>query len=118
MRKLLLLGLACTALAACDRQEEAPQATAGECPVLDSRQVAARGLDLGSGASVNGVGVSRERGSSSCRAEGAAVSCDLTDPGVTAIVPAEGAQAAYFDIPAGRNASITVSGGKAACTLS
>jgi hypothetical protein len=118
MRRVLILGLACAALAACNKDEEARQPSPGECPALNSQQVASRGLDLGSGASINGVGVSRERGSSSCRVEGAGVACDLTDPGVVSVVPAEGAQAAFFEIPAGRNASITVSGGQAACTLS
>ena len=118
MRTLLLLGTAVLSLAACDREDKAQSPTAGECPGLTAEQFAGRGLDLGSGSSMNGVGVRRERGSSSCRVEGDAVACDISDPGVVGITPAEGAQPAYFDIPQGRNASITVSGGEARCTLS
>ena len=118
MRKLIVLGLACAALTACNKDEEARQPTAGECPALTAQQFAERGLDLGSGASINGVAVSRERGSSSCRAQEGGVACDLTDPGVVSVTPGSGAQAAAFEIPPGRNASITVSGGEARCTLS
>ena len=118
MRALLLLGLACAALAACNRDEEAPPPAAGDCTALTAQQYAERGLDLGSGASINGVAVSRERGASSCRVEDGGVACDLTDPGVVSVTPGPGAQAAAFEIPPGRNASITVSGGEARCTLS
>ena len=118
MRRALTFALACAALAACSKDEEARQPTAGECAALTAQQYAERGLDLGSGASINGVAVSRERGASSCRVQDGGVLCDLTDPGVVSVTPGPGAQAAAFEIPPGRNASITVSGGQARCTLS
>ena len=118
MRGIAILAVACAALAACNKDEEARQPTAGECPALTAQQFTERGLDLGSGASINGVAVSRERGASACRAQDGGVACDLTDPGVVSVTPGPGAQAAAFEIPPGRNASITVSGGQAACTLS
>jgi len=119
MRSLAVIALACAALAACGKKEDRAQSpTAGECPGLTPQQVQSRGLDLGSGASLNGVAVAREHGSSSCRVEGEGVACDLTDPGVVSVIPGAGAQAAYFDVPQGRNASISVKGGQAACLLS
>ena len=118
MRRVLTFGLACVALAACGKDEEAAPAAAGDCTALTAQQYAERGLDLGSGASINGVAVSRERGASSCRVQDGGVACDLTDPGVVSITPGPGAQAAAFEIPPGRNASITVNGGEARCTLS
>ena len=118
MRTLVLLGAAALSLAACNREDEAQQPTAGECPALTAQQFEERGLDLGSGSSLNGVGVRRQRGSSACRVEGAAISCEMSDPRVVGVTPAQGAQPAYFDIPQGRNASITVNGGDVRCTLS
>ena len=118
MRTLVLFDLGALSVAACSKEDDARQPTAGECPALTAQQFEERGLDLGSGSSLNGVGVRRQRGSSACRVQGAAISCEMSDPGVVGVTPAEGAQPAYFDIPQGRNASITVSGGQARCTLS
>ena len=118
MRTLILLGAACAALAACNKDEEARQPTAGECAGLTAVQVRQRSLSLDSSASMNGVDINREHGSSHCKVQGDAILCDLNDPGVVSVTPEPGARPTYFEIPPGRNASITVSGGQAACTLS
>ena len=118
MRALLLIGAAALSLAACNRDDDAEQAAAGACAALTAEQFASRGLDLGSGSTMNGVGVRRERGSSRCSVQDGGVGCEMTDPGVVGVAPTEGAPPAYFDVPQGRSASITVNGGAVRCTLS
>ncbi len=109
--------LACTDADAPAQMAAAPAAPGAACPSLTPQQGEARGATFANSAGMNGVTFARERGSASCKVDdGGDVACDMRSPGLVRVSGQTG-YVAYFDIPAGRNARVSMSHDIARCVL-
>jgi hypothetical protein len=88
------------------------------CPTISAQAAAGRVATLGSSAGLNGVTFSRQGGSSSCKIDdGGDIVCDMRAPGLVRVTAANNAGETYFDIPAGRDARVSMSHDIARCVL-
>ena len=88
------------------------------CPASAAREAQAKGVTFGSRAGLNGVTFERQSGSSSCRMDdGGDIVCDMRAPGMVRVTGAFGGGETYFDIPAGRDARVSMSHDIARCVL-
>jgi hypothetical protein len=87
------------------------------CPTLTAEAAAARDVTLGSSAGLNGVTFARQGGSSACKIDdGGDVACDMRAPGLVRVSGANNF-VAYFDVPQGRDARVSMSHDIARCVL-
>ncbi len=95
----------------------APAGQGAACPSLTPEQGAARNATFAGSAGMNGVTFAREGGSAACKVDdGGDIACDLTAPGLVRVSGQTG-YVAYFDIPAGRDARVSMSHDIARCVL-
>ena len=96
-----------------------PSAVGGApCPTVSAQAAAGRVATLVSSAGLNGVTFSRQGGSSSCKIDdGGDIVCDMRAPGLVRVTAANNAGETYFDIPAGRDARVSMSHDIARCVL-
>jgi hypothetical protein len=96
----------------------AASAGGSPCPTISAQAAAGRVATLGSSAGLNGVTFSRQGGSSSCKIDdGGDIVCDMRAPGLVRVTAANNAGETYFDIPAGRDARVSMSHDIARCVL-
>ena len=124
LRASVIAGFAAPLMLACSDETPAQTATAAApgtqgaaCASLTPEQGAARNARFANSAGMNGVTFAREGGSASCKVDdGGDIACDMTAPGLVRVSGQTG-YVAYFDIPAGRNARVSMSHDIARCVL-
>ncbi len=100
------------ALAGCAARRAEDVPPGAPCPEIDARGALERRAGMRAADSVNGYVLKRERGRSFCRVAGDGFDCDLEDPGVVQLV-----NRTWWDVPEGRDATVTVRGGEGRCVV-
>ena len=105
-----------TAATAASAAAPAGPAAGSQCTASSAEAATAAGVTFESGSTLNDVQVRRQSGSSSCRIlPDGAIECRMRNPGLVRITAGE--TNTHFEVPQGRNATLTVSSGQARCIL-
>ncbi len=112
MRSAHLLSLGLFALTSCAPARGEDLAAGAPCPEIDARGALERKAGMRAADSINGYVLKRQRGASRCHAAGDGLECELEDPGVVQLV-----NRSWWDVPEGRDATVTVRGGQGRCVV-